>query len=292
LTEFCAYDATQGLTPDLQKDYMVEALSYLENDSSIFRYSWFIGRSSAGDAGFPYNSLLTKNDRGVLTELGDIYIHLSSFDKNQYFSTLDTIQAEKFSNSHSASLRRIDAISGNLYLNNFYFKDWASYQVDIPESKEYTITFRIACIDGTTLQILDKDGNLLKTQDMTSTGGLTSWGYRNLIVTLPAGKQTIQLKSMGEGCNLDWFTFAAINTAVQNVESSRAFNLYPNPMGDVLHIDTHEGSYDIMISDMLGKVVFKGANEKDVNTSCFNKGIYFVQLTFSDGKKLLRKIMK
>jgi len=292
LTEFCAYDATQGLTPDLQKDYMVDALSYLENDSTIYRYSWFIGRSSAGDTGFPYNSLLTKNDRGLLTELGDIYIHMSSFDKNLYFSTLDTIQAEKFSNSHSASLRRTDAVSGNLYLNNFYFKDWASYQVDIPESKYYTITFKIACIDGTTLQILDKDGNLLKSQAMTGTGGLTSWGYRTLIVTLPAGKQTIQLKSMGEGCNLDWFTFANINTAVQNVEISRLFCLYPNPMGDILYLDTQENTHDIRITDTLGKVVFQGTNEKEINTSNFNKGIYIYQLTFNDGKKISGKILK
>ena len=132
LTEFCEYDATQTLTQDTQKDYMVQLLSYLENDTCIYRYSWFIGRNSTGDAAFPYNSLLTNNAKGVLTELGDIYINMSSFDKNYYFNAQDTIQAEKFSNSHSASLRRMDATSGNLYLNNFYFKDWASYQVNLP----------------------------------------------------------------------------------------------------------------------------------------------------------------
>jgi len=292
LTEFCEYDGTQTLTPDTQKDYMVELLNYLENDPDIYRYSWFIGRNGAGETAFPYNSLLTNNDKGVLTELGDIYIHMSSFDKNYYFTTQDTIQAEKFSNTHSPSLRRIDATSGNLYLNNFYFKDWYTYQVTIPESKEYTITFKMACIDGTTLQILDSNGNLLKSQDMPTTGGLTSWGYRTLTVTLPAGKQIIQLKSMGEGCNLDWFTFAPISTAFGNVEASRLFNLYPSPLGDVLHIDTQEGTMDIKIFDTLGKVVFQGTNEKQVDTRDFSKGIYVVQLTFIDGRKLSRKIMK
>jgi len=292
LTEFCEYDGSQTLTPDTQKDYMVELLSYMENDTCIYRYSWFIGRNGGGDAAFPYNSLLTNNDRGVLTELGDIYIHMSSFDKSYYFNTQSRIEAEKFSNSHSASLRRIDATSGNLYLNNFYFKDWATYQIDIPESKEYTITFRIACIDGTTLQILDAAGNLLKSQNMTSTGGLTSWGFKTLNVNFPAGKQTIQLKSLGEGCNLDWFTFATIDTSIRDIELSPVFNLFPNPMGDVLYIDSQEDTKEIKIIDTLGKVVFQGNNEKQVNTKNFTKGIYVVQLTFNNGKTTSAKIIK
>jgi len=292
LTEFCEYDATQTLTPDTQKDYMVQLLSYLENDSSIYRYSWFIGRNGGGDSAFPYNSILTTNNRGVLTELGDIYIHMSTFDKNYYFSSQDTIQAEKFSNSHSASLRRMDATTGNLYLNDFYFKDWATYQVDLPESKTYTITFKMACIDGTTLQILDSIGNLQSSQDIPNTGGLTTWGFRNMTVALPAGKQTIQLKSMGEGCNIDWFTFASVNTAVKNVESSKVFSLYPNPMTDILTIDTQENTQDIKIFNTLGKLVYHGTNEKQINTVDFSKGVYMVQFTFNDGTKLSGKILK
>ena len=292
LTEFCEYDATQTLTPDTQKDYMVQLLNDMENDTCIYRYSWFIGRNGGGDAAFPYNSLLTNNDRGVLTELGDIYIHMSSFDKNYYYNYRDTIQAEKFMNSHLASLRRMDATSGNLYLNGFYFKDWATYQVNLPDSRLYTITFRIACDDETVIQVLDSSGNLLSSQQFNSTGGLTSWDYRSMTVTLPAGKQTIQLKSMGNACNLDWFTFAPVSTAVNNVESSKVFNLYPNPVKDVLNIDTQENTTNIQIFDAMGKVVYHGTNEKQVNTKNFSNGLYVVQATFSDGKKSEGKIMK
>lgn len=292
LTEFCAYNSNQGLTPDKQKDFMVETLSYLENDTSIYRYSWFIGRNDGGEAAFPYNSLLTNNDRGVLTELGDIYENMSPFDKSYFYDTQTKIEAEHFSNSHSASLRRIDATSGNLYLNDFYFKDWATYQVDIPESKEYTITFRIACTDGTNLQILDTAGNLLKSQDMSGTGGLANWGYRTITVNFPAGKQTIQLKSMGEGCNLDWLTFAYVDTAIRDFETSPAFSLYPNPMDDVLNIDLQEKTKEILIFDNLGKVVFQGTDDRHINTSNFAKGIYVIQLVFNNDKRQSMKIIK
>ena len=295
LTEFCEYDGSQTLTVDTQKDYMVELLNYLENDSCIYRYSWFIGRNGNGEAAFPYNSLLadlmTNADRGKASELGDIYLHMMQNDKSFYYSTSDTIQAEKFSNSHSASLRRIDAATGNLYLNNFYFKDWATYQVNVPESKTYTITFKMACIDGTTIQVFDASDNLLSSQDMPATGGLTTWSYRTMTVTLAAGKQTIKLKSMGEGCNVDWFSFANV-TAVQSIETSAVFSLYPNPVGDVLNIDTQENIKEISILDALAKTIYQGTSEKQINTHEFSKGIYVVQATFENGRKVSAKIVK
>ena len=296
LTEFCEYDGSQTLTTDTQKDYMVDLLNSLENDTCVYRYSWFIGRNGNGAAAFPYNSLLTdlmtNADRGKATELGDVYLHMMQNDKNFYYSATDTIQAEKFSNEHSASLRRLDSITGNLYLNDFYFKDWVIYHVNLPETKEYHITFRIACIPETTIQVLDSMDNILSSQDMTTTGGLTSWGYRTLKVTLPGGKQDLKLKSLGYGCNIDWFTFKTIDTAVQPVESSPIVNLYPNPIGDNLYINTQENTTKIVIYNVLGKKVFEGTNEKKIDTKNLERGIYVVKLDFDNGKTVSTKIMK
>ena len=97
---------------------------------------------------------------------------------------------------------------------------------------------------------------------------------------------------MGEGCNIDWFTFAPVNTDVPNVESSRMFNLYPNPMDDILNIDTQENIYEIRMYNILGKMVYQGMSEKQIDTKDFKKGTYFVQLTFNDGKKISGKILK
>ena len=292
LTEFCAWEYNQGLTADKQKDYMVEVLTYLENDPDVYRYAWFIGRNNSGENAFPYMALMTNNDKGVLKELGDIYVNMSPFDKSFYYDTQTRIEAEHFSNSHSASLRRIDETSGNLYLNDFFFKDWAAFQVDLPEEKEYIITLRLASGEGSVLQILDVQDNLLKSQAITSTGGLSIWNYQTISVVLPAGKQTIKLKSMGEGFNLDWFTFENVDTAVENLKITPDFKLYPNPLKDVLHIETVENIYEIKIFDTLGKEVYDGKNEKMIDTSNFSKGIYFVQLTFNHGIRKSVSIIK
>ena len=296
LTEFCEYDGTQTLTPTTQKDYLVELVNSLENDSTVYRYSWFIGRNGGGEAAFPYNSLLTdlmtNADRGKATELGDIYLHMFQNDKNFYYGVNDTIQAEKFSDEHSASLRRLDATTGNLYLNDFYFKDWVIYHVNLPETKEYTITFRMASIPETTIQVLDSLDNILSSQDMLTTGGLTSWGYRTLKVTLPAGKQNLKLKSLGYGCNIDWFTFKQIDTAVQSIVASPNVNIYPNPMKDNLFIDTEAITTKISIFNVLGKQIFEGTNDKQINTKNLNRGIYIVKLDLENGQTFSTKVMK
>ena len=291
LTEFCAYEQNQGLTPDVQKDFMVEAVTYLENDPDVARYAWFIGRSNDGDNAFPYNVLLTKNDRGVLTELGDIYVNMSSFDKNFYYNADDIIHAEKFIDSHSASLRRIDATSGNLYLNDFYFKDWVNYQINIPESKEYDVTFRIACIDGTVLQILDSSGNLLVSNNIPSTGGLTSWDYRTIKVNLQAGKQRITLKSMGEGCNVDWFTLGN-KAAIPPAPSTLLFHLFPIPVKDILNVDTDEENFEVTVFDMQGGCIYKNSNEKMIDSKNWPQGMYLLQLQTKSGKNQWSKIIK
>lgn len=61
--------------------------------------------------------------------------------------------------------------------------------------------------------------------------------------------------------------------------------VYPNPATDVLHVSMDEvtGTYDILVYDMSGKVLVKQSTdgkEVSINTSGFNKGLYFVQVWY------------
>lgn len=67
LTEFSCNDASDVSLP-VQKAYMKDALQILENDPNVFRYAWFIGRSTDR----PAVSILGAD--GQLTELGQQYV--------------------------------------------------------------------------------------------------------------------------------------------------------------------------------------------------------------------------
>ncbi|MDA3816095.1 MAG: glycosyl hydrolase [Prolixibacteraceae bacterium] len=90
LTEFCAWDGIETtVTPKYQKNFMIEALSLLDNDPDVFRYAWFIAKST----GVPYNSLLEQTP-GELTDLGLIYTDQYTIPQSDYI-TLRVIDKTK-----------------------------------------------------------------------------------------------------------------------------------------------------------------------------------------------------
>lgn len=73
LTEFACWDQPAStVTPQFQIAYMKDALTALENDTMVFRYAWFIGRTSAIDS-YPYQSVFGAAP-GTLTALGSQYV--------------------------------------------------------------------------------------------------------------------------------------------------------------------------------------------------------------------------
>ncbi len=67
ITEFACLDAADT-SPAVQQAYMKEALSVLESDPAVFRYSWFAGRFDPN----PNVNLLAAS--GALTPLGQTYV--------------------------------------------------------------------------------------------------------------------------------------------------------------------------------------------------------------------------
>lgn len=66
--------------------------------------------------------------------------------------------------------------------------------------------------------------------------------------------------------------------------------IYPNPANDVLHVVVGNvtSAYDVLVYDMSGKVLVKQSaegREVTLNTSTFNKGLYFVQVLYKGGKQ-------
>jgi len=84
LTEFCAWDPKPS-SEEVQLAYMSDALNYLEQESLVERYAWFIPRYTGGND--PFMRLITKDEPGELTAAGKIYCGFSSFDKQTYLNT-------------------------------------------------------------------------------------------------------------------------------------------------------------------------------------------------------------
>jgi hypothetical protein len=93
LTEFACWDQAT-ITLDMQKSLMLGALDYMDNDTMIYRYAWFIGRAGADTP----DITLFEDQAGKLSELGELYVNYQAkHDTSVYYPVPARIEAESYS---------------------------------------------------------------------------------------------------------------------------------------------------------------------------------------------------
>jgi len=218
VTEF---DYSGATTPTQHASLMVDVLDLMEKDPAVFRYAWFLVRSSPS-AG---STDIFSQTNGVLADLGNIYTHMSSYDNSYYHNVNSIIEAEYYISKsvtycnwngtdctwpYSILLEKTTDVSGRLDAYHFASpqpnqNDTIYYNVDIPTTQSYSIDFRVNSTAASTLSVYAYPSNtLLGTTSSLYTNG--AWQTIRLNgVNLSAGKQKIYLTaSNGSPLKLNW----------------------------------------------------------------------------------------
>ncbi|TYA92140.1 T9SS type A sorting domain-containing protein [Seonamhaeicola marinus] len=108
------------------------------------------------------------------------------------------------------------------------------------------------------------------------------------------GKNWTNPTTSGWGTAIDIdITVVAAGSLSTNDKNAFEFRAYPNPVKDILHINTLEPISKVEIFDLLGKSVFTQYNVTDnINVASLNKSMYLVKLTSDNGvstKKFLKE---
>ncbi len=72
-------------------------------------------------------------------------------------------------------------------------------------------------------------------------------------------------------------------TSVKNIKTVQNVTLFPNPIKDVLNIETSEKVNKVIITTTDGRVVLESLNSKEINTSDLANGMYLVQVVTDNG---------
>ena len=210
LTEFCAWDS-KNISADNQMKYMVETINYLESDPDIFRYAWFIPRGN-GEAEC-HNSLLTSpsgfgNTSVSLTDLGRVFVDMSTFDKSLYYSPGQLIPAEHYVAVNGAvHLKPSSDNVGLLELNDLVSGTWAEYQIDVPSAGEYVLEARYSAYRDSEIVFTFGDGTAVPVE-MSNTASV--WETVSATVSLGAGNQIFRVAgNSGASPSLNWFRLSA-----------------------------------------------------------------------------------
>jgi hypothetical protein len=283
LTEFACWDQP-AITLDMQKNYVLGALDYLENDTMVFRYSWFTGDRSGG---YPYISLFQPQS-GALTDLGNLYVTYNPVhDTSVYVDVPARIEAESYNAMYGVSIEGVKDVDGLADVGWIDPGDWLEYNINVPSSGTYYVFFRIASNASTNLE-LRENGATLDILQVPSSGGWQNWTTLKTAITLTQGKHKLQVYTNTGQFNLNWLTISdnanAIPTATSLIRQNEKV-IYPNPVADKLYIQSDDQGQETKVSiiDQSGKLLLTkifpaGSNVLLLDINSLISGLYFVQV--------------
>jgi len=284
LTEFCGWES--GITPTIQRTLMVKAVDYLENDSAVFRYSWF----NSSNTGSPYMQILQGDTFGSLTEMGNIYVNMSSCDSSYYFNTGATIPACQYRRMSGVLLEQTTDISGSIDVCDFTSGESLDYNVVIPSAGSYLFSFRVAAATAASLTLL-MDGKSIGSQAIAPTGSFQTWLTQTNCFNLSSGNHTIRLQLSSGAICLNWWSITAISSGFIH-EILDTVRLSPNPVSQLLNIHLPDPQCEVALLNVFGKTLWQKHGATEILMNPYSDGCYIVQITLPNGVRKMYKIIK
>lgn len=197
VTEWASWD-DDGPGDDVknQMNYLASTVRWLEANPNVYRYSWFIGRTTDGASKFPYIDILAAD--GTLTPLGGLYTAIPS--TNYRHPIPGRIQAEGAHTQSNFTHRATTDSSG--YVDLVSAKDsWAEFKIHANESKTYQLNLRlISTLASRKIDIL-VDGVALPSADLTQS---SSWQTYTTSLPLTAGDHTLRVEADLASVIINW----------------------------------------------------------------------------------------
>ncbi len=70
---------------------------------------------------------------------------------------------------------------------------------------------------------------------------------------------------------------------IKNSSALKNLTIYPNPVKDILHIETEETNFSVELYNMQGSLILKTQNSQNISVSHLSEGIYWIKLTTEKG---------
>lgn len=218
LTEFCAWD--KGTNADSQTAFLSDICQYLEADPRVAKYAWFKdinGASTPSGLAHPSYDLIEKGNPMGLTVAGEVYVNMSSLDKETYYAPGEIIPAEHYSGSNiTGSANPADAVRlrpttdayGILDVSNFAAGRWIEYNIDVPQDAVYRFDIRYSTQRATQV-VISSDGKDIRSVTLPVTTSNLPWMTYPVALRLKAGKQVVRIAHAKGNCSFNWFRVVA-----------------------------------------------------------------------------------
>ena len=285
LTEFASWE-NSNITLQEQKNFLVGAVDYLENDPDVFRYAWFTGRFT----GSPFIGILGPQS-GVLSELGQVYVDMPLHDANLHTPIPARIEAESYNKMSGVLLELTSDASGFANVGYIDAGDWLEYNVEVAEGQMFNLNARLASTQVGSLKILLGE-EILGTVSFTNTNGWQNWQTFTIPITLTAGTHTIRIQAVTGGFNFNWVEFKSqVILANEDDVLVNEISVFPNPAAHEVTIKANSNWKSLSLIDVLGVNHYDGAILEIMSMRNLAAGIYFFKFIRNDGKIVVKRVV-
>lgn len=188
LTEFCNGNSN-NISEAAQMDYMSNTLNMLEQNDLVERYAWFMGRSGSFNSKW-HNSLLQASQPYDLTDLGKVFLNISTFDDSIVYEKGDVIPAEQYCYADGLFSLAPSTDGGILDVTAFKKNCEVRYHLNMPSAGSYTLKLRFQTFMESSISV-GFEGTM-KTLTLQNTEH--EWKTGSVKLDLPAGKSDLVIK--------------------------------------------------------------------------------------------------
>jgi len=212
------------------------------------------------------------------------------------------IEAENFSFNNGLVSESCTDAGGGSDMGYAAPGDYLDYRIYVPQSKYYTINFRIATIRASSQLIVRVgEGSTftdIGTLNISSTGGWQTWKTMPVTVFLYQGRYTLRLYVKSGEFNTNWFQFISASGVGIDTENKKDVQLYPNPARDFITVDLtglNGSARQIIIYNMLGQPVKNilplSSDGIRIGISDLDKGLYYLVVNCNNSMPVISKFL-
>jgi glucan 1,3-beta-glucosidase len=120
------------------------------------------------------------------------------------------LQAENWVDMFGFQVETTTDMGAGLNIGFADLGDWLEYTVNVTQTGNYRIKYRLASQNGSDGFTLTLNENIIDTVAVAATGSWQTWLTQSNTVVLPVGQHTLRLDAIGGEWNLNWLEFTAV----------------------------------------------------------------------------------
>jgi hypothetical protein len=134
-----------------------------------------------------------------------------------------TVQAENYSAMSGVQLETTTDTGGGQNVGYIDAGDWMDYKVNVASAGTYTVSYRVASLNGGGSIQLKSGSTVLATTAVNATGGWQTWTTVTATATLAAGAQTLRLQAAAGGFNINWVSMTGSSSTFSTTIQAESY---------------------------------------------------------------------